>query len=172
MRLRLPVTAALRVGDLVRRDPVDEGLERLAFVPVPRQGRQYGDGHLLSHVVRGVVGAGETGEARPAQAMDRPVDGAEQGLDGLCVPLDRAGGEPLHIGRAVLRSDYRAMRPPCYRTTGGLFGPVAVTCCVRVPGRDHGRLPHQTPAETDGDRLSAVGRAELAEETPSMRLDG
>jgi hypothetical protein len=46
--------------------------------------------------------------------VDHPVDGTEQELSSLCVPLDRAGGEPLQVKRGVVRSDHRAMRAPRY----------------------------------------------------------
>ena len=82
--LETPTVAGLAERLSSLRGPVLPGI-----VPVPRQGRQHGDAHLLRHVVRGVLRAGEACEARPAIAVDHAVDCAEQRLDGLRVPLDR-----------------------------------------------------------------------------------
>src|SRR4051794_24904029 len=57
------------------------------------------------------------------------------------------------------------------RVTGRPPDPCGASALCASPGAAMG-LPDQTPAETDGDRLGAVGRTDLAEESTGVGLDG
>jgi hypothetical protein len=103
VRDRRTVAGTLRIGHFVRRDPVDERLERAPLVPVPRQSRDHGDADLLSDVVRRVLRPREPGQSRTAVPTDQPVDDAQQPLGGQGIADDGAGRKCLEIVPLVVR---------------------------------------------------------------------
>ena len=89
----------LRVGDLVRRDDVNERLERPAGVAVAREGAEHGQADVLRDVVGQKVPGGVGRKARPRITVCDDADPGQQGLDlGLAAGL-RCSGETAEIRR-------------------------------------------------------------------------
>jgi DNA-directed RNA polymerase specialized sigma24 family protein len=110
--VRRPTThrRALQIGDLVRRDAVDERLERAPLVSVAGQRAQDGQADLLRHVVHMVSRiARQSDQPGAAIPQDQRVHLREQGVHRLGIPTHRVHHErpdghagPAHGARLVV----------------------------------------------------------------------
>jgi hypothetical protein len=110
-----PGRGPMDVGDLARRDRVDEGLERHALVAIRRKRGEHRDAHLLRRVVRRALVAGAVAQPSSRVAVHESAYGDQEALGRVRVSAQGMGGESTQVGACGGGIRHRCDRAECPR---------------------------------------------------------